>query len=78
MLEAPNNKKKEYLQLHFIPYLQSDTIAVFEASIRRSNVVVQMYQQLLYLKLPIGEGPKSSYMSGLDDTGAGLNLGNLE
>ena len=37
-----------------------------------------MYQQLPYLNLPIGEVTKSSYMSGLDNTGAGLNLGNLE
>ena len=37
-----------------------------------------MYQQFLHLNLPIREVPKSSYMSGLADTGAGLNLGNFE
>ena len=37
-----------------------------------------MYQQLPHLNFPIGEGPKSSYMSGLADTGSGLNLLNLE
>ena len=30
------------------------------------------------MNFPIGEGPKSSYMSSLDDTGAGLNLVNIE
>ena len=76
--EAPSNKKEEYLQLHFIPSLQSERISVFEASVRRSNVVVQMSQQLSHLKFPIGEEPKSSYISILKDTGAGLNLGNIE
>ena len=33
---------------------------------------------MLHLKLPIGEGKKPSYMSGLDDTGAGLNLVKIE
>ena len=37
-----------------------------------------MSQQLSNLNFPIGEGPKSSYSSGLADTGAGLNLVNLE
>ena len=37
-----------------------------------------MYQELPYMNFPIGEGPKSSYMSGLADTGADLNLVNLE
>ena len=37
-----------------------------------------MYQQLLHFKLPIGEGQKPSYMSGLDDTRSGLNLVNIE
>ena len=37
-----------------------------------------MFQKLPHLNFPIGEGPKTSYMSGLTDTGAGLNLGNIE
>ena len=37
-----------------------------------------MSQKLLHLKFPIGGEPKSSYMSGLEDTGAELNLVNLE
>ena len=32
----------------------------------------------MHMKLHIGEGPKSSYMSGLADTGAWLNLENLK
>ena len=56
--ESHNNTKDEYLQLQFIPSLQSERIPVFDASIRRSNAVVQMSQQLPHLKLPIGEGPK--------------------
>ena len=40
--QEPNNTKEEYLQLHFIKFLQSERIPVFEASLRRSNVVVQM------------------------------------
>ena len=37
-----------------------------------------MSQKLLQFKLPIGEGQKPSYMSGLDDTRYGLNLVNIE
>ena len=37
-----------------------------------------MYQELPYMNFPIGEGPKLSYMSGLADTGADLNLVNLD
>ena len=37
-----------------------------------------MSQQLPYLNFPIGEGSKSSYIYGLGNTGARLNLGNLE
>ena len=37
-----------------------------------------MSQQFPHLNFQIGEGPKSSYISGLAYTGAGLNLGNLE
>ena len=37
-----------------------------------------MSQELPHITYPIGEGPKSSYMSVLADTGDGLNLGNLE
>ena len=51
--ESPNNTKEEYLQLHFIPSLQSERIPVFEVSLRRSNAVAQMYQQLMYLNFPI-------------------------
>ena len=45
---------------------------------RRSNAVVQMSQKLPHLNFPIREGQKSSYMYGLDYTGDGLNLENLE
>ena len=76
--ESPNNTKEEYLQLNFIPSLQSERIPVFEASLRISNELVQMSQQLPHLNFPIRDGPKISYMSGVDDTGAGLNLGNIE
>ena len=38
-------------------------------------MVVQSYQHLPHLNLPVGAGTKSSYMSGLTDTGARLNLG---
>ena len=76
--EAPNNTKEEYLQLHFISYLNSERITVFEASVRRSNAVVQMSQHLPRLNLPVVEGVKSSYMSGFADTVAGLNLVNIE
>ena len=37
-----------------------------------------MSQKFPHLNLPMGEGLKLSYVFGLDDTGAGLNLGNLE
>ena len=37
-----------------------------------------MSQQLPHLNLPILEGPKSSYMSGLEVTGDRSNLVNLE
>ena len=37
-----------------------------------------MSQQLAHMNFPIVEGPKSSYMYGLANTGAGLNLVNLE
>ena len=70
--EAPNNNKGKYLQLHFIPSLQSERIPVFEVSLRRSTAVIQMYQHLLHINFPIGEGPKSSHMSGLADTGSVL------
>ena len=78
MSEAPNKMQEEYLQLHVIPFLQSERIPVFEASLHRLNVLVQMYQQLLYLNFPIGEGPKLSCMPGLAYTGAGMNLRNIE
>ena len=78
MAKATKKKQEEHLQQHFIPSLQIDRIPVFEASIRRSNVVLQMNHQFTYLNLPIEEGHKSPYMSGLDETGAGSNLGNIE
>ena len=68
----------QYLQLNFIPSLQSDIIPVSGASLHRSNGVVQLSHQLPHMNFPIGEGNKSSYMSGLADTGAGLNLVNIE
>ena len=37
-----------------------------------------MSKQLPHIKFAILEGPKSSYMYGLDNTGAGLNLINIE
>ena len=37
-----------------------------------------MSQQFPHLNFPIGEGTKPSYMSGLYDTGAGLNYGNID
>ena len=40
--------------------------------------MVQISQQLPLLNFPIEEGPKSSHMYGLDNTGAGYNLVNLE
>ena len=41
-------------------------------------MVVQISQQLQNLNFPIGEVPKSYYMSGLVDTVAELNLVNIE
>ena len=76
--EAPKNKQEEYLQLHFIPYLQSDRIPLFEPYICRSNEVVKMSYHLLYLNLPIRDGTISSNMFGLANTVAILNLVNLE
>ena len=70
--EAPNNTKEEYLHLNFIPSLHIDRIPVFEAYLHRSNAVVKISQQLPHLNFHIGEEPKSSHMSGLADTGAGL------
>ena len=58
--------------------MKSERIPLFEASLQILNVVAQMYQELPYMNFPIGEGPKSSYMSGLADTGSDLNLVNLE
>ena len=40
--------------------------------------MVQISQKMAHLKLPVGEGPKPSYMYGLANKGAGLNLVNLE
>ena len=76
--EAPKTTQKEYLQLDFIPSLQGDGVTSFEASLPRSNLVVQMSQQLPHLNFPIVEGPKSSYIYGLANKGAGLDLVNLD
>ena len=35
VIETPNNTKEEYLQLQFIPSLQSERIPIFEASLLR-------------------------------------------
>ena len=70
--------QEEYLQLQFIPSLQSYMIPVFYSSLPRSNAAVQMSQKLPHLNFPIGEGPKSSNIYGLANTGDGFNLGNLE
>ena len=51
--EASKKTQKEYTQLRFIPSLQSDIILVFVAPLRRSNVVVQMYQQLPHMNFSI-------------------------
>ena len=56
--ESSKKTHEEYLQLHFILSLQSDRILVFETSIRRSNVVVQMSHNLPHLNFTIGEGPR--------------------
>ena len=65
------------MQLHFIPYLHSDIIPIFEASLRRSNTVVQMSHQLPHLNLPIVDRPRYSNMFRLSNTGSGLDLVNL-
>ena len=78
LAEASKKTQEEYLKLHFIPYLQSEMIPVFEASISRSNAVVKMSQQFPHLNFQIVEGPISSKMFVLSDTGSGLDLGNLE
>ena len=49
--EAPTKMQEEQLQLEFIPYMRSDRIPLFEASMG---------------------------LSGLDNTGAGLNMGNID
>ena len=48
--ESPKEMQEHYLQLHFIPYLYSEIIPLFEASICRSNAVVQRSHQLVHLK----------------------------
>ena len=52
--KAPNNMEDEYLQLHVFPSIQSERIPVFEESLRRSNAVVQISQQLPHINFPIG------------------------
>ena len=78
MEKSPNNIQEECLKLHFITYMKSDRIPVFEASLGRSNAVVQTFQQLPHVNFPIGEVLKLSYMSVLSDIGAWLNLVNLD
>ena len=78
MSEAPNKIQEEYIQLHFIAYQQSEKTPVFEAYLRISNVVVKMYQKLPHMNFQTGEGPRSSNMFGLADTGAELNFGNWD
>ena len=78
VVEATKKMQEKYLQLHFIPYLQSDGIPVFESYLLRSNTVVKMSQQLPHLNFHIGEGPKSYYMSGFSDTGYGSNIVNID
>ena len=58
VVESPKKMQRKYLQLHFIPYMQSDRIPVLEASLPISNAVVQMSQQLPHLNFPIGEVKK--------------------
>ena len=77
MAEALNKTQEKYLQLRLISFMQIEGIPVFEAYLRRSNAFVQMYLQLTHLNIQIGEGPRSSNMFGLDDTGSRLNLVNL-
>ena len=60
--------QEEYLQLHFILYIQ----------IERIPVLVQIYHRFMYLYFLIGEGGKSSHIFCLDNTGPGFNLGNLD
>ena len=76
--EASNTTQEEYTKLYLISYLQSEIIPSFEASLRRSNVVAQMSQQLPYINLQIGEGQISPNMFGLNYTGSGLSLVNLD
>ena len=40
--ESPKNTQEEYIQLHVISYLQSESILVLEASLCISNMMVQM------------------------------------
>ena len=58
MVEAPKNTQKECLQLHFIPYLQSEMIPVFEAYLHRSNAVVKDVSAVDTSELPYGIGTK--------------------
>ena len=41
--EAPKKAQEEYMKLHFITSLESEIIPLFEESLCRSNMVVQMY-----------------------------------
>ena len=77
MTESHNKKQEEYLKLHFIQYMQSERIPIFEAYLSRSNAVVQMPQKLLHLNLPIGEGAIFYNKLGWENTGYGLNMGNI-
>ena len=57
-----------------IPYIYNKIITVFESSLFSLYAVFKMSQKLPHLNFPMGEGLKSSYMLGLDNTGSGLNL----
>ena len=76
--EAPKKTQEEYLQLYFIPYLQSERIPVFSASVRRPITKGKIYQQFPHIKFPIGEVTRLYNMFGLENTGSGLNLGNMD
>ena len=74
--EASKRTQEEYPQQYFIPYLELDKITINGAYLHRLNTVVQMYQQMPHMNLPIGYVPRSSRIFVLYDTRAGLNLVN--
>ena len=71
--EVPRNTKEEYLQLHLIPYLQSEIFPLFEASLSRQNAAVKNV-------LPVSTSQFTIILSNifsLADERASLNLGNM-